>query len=282
MTVMARTGTEQATPWDGLRSLEAAGAAAKDGFDIFETALILSKLDEPDLDLAPYRTQMDALVRTTEAARKNTRSDAEALAKAIGEEAGFHGDPDTYDDLANADLAAVMEKRTGLPVTLGIVYIAVGRRLQWTVSGLAFPGHFLIAAQGERGAVIMDPFRRGAVRSAEEMEALLRVVEGAQARIDAEVLRPVADRDVIQRVIANQEARSEDPERLAHLAIRRRRVSPGDAGLALAAASRANAVGWLAEAQEAFGAAVELSAGDDEATAQRAREGEESARRKLN
>lgn len=264
-----------------IETLEAAGAVPDESFDLFETALILSACDRPDLDLAAYRQELAKLVARAEAIHRDGASIAHALAETIGVEADLDGDVETYDDPRNADLAWTLERRVGLPVTLGIIYLAVARQNGWTASGLGFPGHFLVGTIGEAGGVVIDPFRRGAVRRSDEVEALLRAVEGPAAQVTAETLRPISDRMVVQRLLANLDARAETDERAAEIAARRRRVSPGDAGLALEAAQRAVKLEWMQEAQAAFAAAIDVAT-QDSAHAETAKAGYERSTRKLN
>ncbi len=266
---------------EALEALEAAGAVSDESFDLFETALVLSLCDRPDLDLAPHRAEFARLAVRADAIQKDGASIAHALAEAIGVEANLDGDVETYDDPRNADLVWTLERRVGLPVTLGIIYLAVARRNGWTASGLGFPGHFLVGTIGDSGGVVIDPFRRGAVRRSDEVEALLRAVEGPAAQVTAETLRPISDRMVIQRLLANLDARAETDERAAEIAARRRRVSPGDAGLALEAARRAVKLEWMQEAQAAFAAAVDVAT-QDSAHAEAAKAGYERSTRKLN
>ena len=115
---------------------------------------------------------------------------------------GYRGDSETYDDLQNADLARVIERRKGLPVALSILYLHVARAQGWEAEGLAFPGHFLIRVEIDGARHVLDPFNDGLVRAA-ELRALLQRVLGPQAELSPEHFDPVPDRDVLLRLENN-------------------------------------------------------------------------------
>ncbi|MHA1107563.1 MAG: transglutaminase family protein, partial [Alphaproteobacteria bacterium] len=138
-------------------SLQAlAGALAQD-FDIGEAALALAALDRPQVDPARYREHLAVLARDVGAAVPAGASHSlgrrvRALIRVIAEDFGYCGDTLTYNDSQNANLMRVIDRRKGLPVTLGILYLHAARAQGWQAAGLNFPGHFLIRLEqsGER------------------------------------------------------------------------------------------------------------------------------------
>ncbi len=168
------------------------GARGEEPFDIGEAALLLGSFDRPGVPLDRYRAHFDELA---EAAGSPDR-----LAAALGGAFGYTGDRATYDDLQNANLLRVIDRRRGLPVALGILYMAVGRRLGAHVEGLEFPGHFLIRM--DRKAIV-DPFERGAMRDPPTLRQMLKAAYGAAAELEAAHFRAATDRGVLLRLQNN-------------------------------------------------------------------------------
>lgn len=187
--------------------LRAFGDRPEAAIDIGEAALLLGSFDRPRVGLQRYRDHLDALARDTEAAlpRDGAGLDARiaAITVAIVDRHGYGGDAATYDDLQNANLLRVIDRRKGLPVALGILYLATARRLGWEMAGLNFPGHFLIRLDAEGERAILDPFNRGRVRGVAELRDMLKAAAGAEAELSPAHYAPVGDREVLLRLQNN-------------------------------------------------------------------------------
>ncbi len=211
-------------------ALKALGAAPDDGLDIAEAALLLAALDRPAIDLMPYRRHLGdiaaALSRVDAGPEVAPR--AMALAGVICVEFGYRGDTETYDDPQNADLIRVIDRRMGLPVALGILYIYAAKAQAWPVSGLDFPGHFLIRLEGEDGGLVLDPFHGGRIAAPPEMQDLLRRMGGGED-VRPEHMRPMSAREVLLRLqnnIKGRAWRAGDLERTAETLRRMLLVAP--------------------------------------------------------
>jgi regulator of sirC expression with transglutaminase-like and TPR domain len=199
------------SPRDMLRRI---GAAPGDRFDVAEAALALAALDEPNggsgTTIDPYREHLDAVAGDVSDAGGGDHSlegRCAALVAAIHERHGYDGDTATYDDLQNANFMRVIDRRKGLPVALGILYIHAARRQGWTIAGLNFPGHFLLQMDGAGGRVIIDPFHHGRRLEAGEMRALLKTMQGAAAELTPEHYRTITDREILLRLQNNVKLR---------------------------------------------------------------------------
>jgi regulator of sirC expression with transglutaminase-like and TPR domain len=172
--------------------------------ELLEVGLTLSMLQRDDaVDLVPYRqhvAQMSAAVADLVHRRGAT---PEALAEVIARSFGYRGDSQTYDDLQNADLVRVIERRCGLPVALAILYLQVARDQGWGAEGLNFPGHFLIRVAIDGARHVVDPFNDGIVRDAADLRDLTRKVLGPNAQPNSSYYDPVADRQVLLRLENN-------------------------------------------------------------------------------
>jgi regulator of sirC expression with transglutaminase-like and TPR domain len=127
----------------------------------------------------------------------------DSLAEVVAQSYGYRGDSASYDDLQNADLVRVIERRKGLPVALSILYLHIARAQGWPAEGLAFPAHFLIRVGIEGARHVIDPFHEGAVRDSAQLRVLLRQILGPDAELHPQHFDPVPDRDVLLRLENN-------------------------------------------------------------------------------
>lgn len=190
-----------------LRALCADGHA----IDLAEVALLLSAERDPALKLEGYRDFLARIVTATEALLGRGIPGAtppQALREVLGEKFGFRGDSDTYEDLQNADFARVLDRRKGLPIALGILYIHVARALGFSCVGLNFPGHFVVrldysdSGHGSERSIV-DPFHGGRVRDVADLRNLYRELRGPEAQIEPQHFAPVSDADVLLRLQNN-------------------------------------------------------------------------------
>lgn len=212
MTIALRPWRYNAGMNDRLRNIERAHARLRllcDGgptLDIAEAALQFSAARRELSDSDSYRGLLTLLVDN--ARTRLTRAPLrEALAGAVAEDFGFAGDSATYDDLQNADFARVLERRKGLPVALGIVYIHVARALGEEAAGLNFPGHFLVRVGQGRQRAIIDPFHAGRPCEAAQLRELVQSVRGEEAELSPDHLREVSDAEVLLRLQNNVKLR---------------------------------------------------------------------------
>jgi len=172
--------------------------------DLLEVALTLSVLRRVEpVDLAPFRQHVAAMASDLAGLVRRRGASPEALAEIIARSYGYRGDTESYDDLQNADLVRVIERRKGLPVALSILYLDVARRQGWEAEGLAFPAHFLIRIAIDGARHVVDPFHDGTVRDAADLRGLLRQVLGPDAELSPQHFDPVSDRDVLLRLENN-------------------------------------------------------------------------------
>ncbi|MBL8696877.1 MAG: transglutaminase family protein [Alphaproteobacteria bacterium] len=169
--------------------------------DIAEAALACSAMERPELDLTGYRAHLAEIAR--DAASSGAASPPALLAEVLATRHGYRGDRDTYDDIANADLARVIDRRRGLPVALSILWMHAARSRGWSCVGLNSPGHFVaqLAAHGQRW--ILDPFDGGRVLDEPALASLLRRAQGSGPMLDIDDLAVVDDRSVLLRLQNN-------------------------------------------------------------------------------
>jgi regulator of sirC expression with transglutaminase-like and TPR domain len=187
--------------------------AESDGarLDLGEAALAFAALNRT-VELAPYRRHLAQLATEFDHALQESggslQDGLDALNAVLVERHGYEGDRDSYDDLDNADLTRVIDRRRGLPVALGILWLHTARSAGWDGTGLAFPGHFLIRIARPGGeSALLDPFAAGRRLETGELRLLLKSISGAQAELQPEYYAPVDDRTVLLRLQNNIKTR---------------------------------------------------------------------------
>jgi regulator of sirC expression with transglutaminase-like and TPR domain len=264
------------------RALAAAGAAPEDDFPLLEAAIACAQHEEPGRDAGPVRAlATEAAQRLSE--RLEQDSPEEALAETLAGDLRLAGDLMTYDSPLNADILAVAERRRGLPVALGVLYLDAARRSGLAVQGVDFPGHFLLRVETDEGPVAIDPFAEGRVVLPSELSrrALLAgLTPDVAERLDL-LMAPVGDRAVLTRLQNNIFARASqagDHGRAERSALRRALLNPADHRPWIDVAAAREGQGVLAGALEALARAQQL----DRGAAVAARAARERVRLKLN
>lgn len=192
-------------------ALDAVGQLPDDEIDIGAAALQFARIDAPDADWRAAGGLLSDLARqAVEAATADARADAgdvearrATLARLLHGDWGFAGDTATYDDPRNANLIHVLERRRGLPVALGILWLHVADAAGWAAHGVDFPGHFLVALGSARGPALLDVFGGGVALGAPELRGLIKAVEGPKAELRPGLVVPMTRRAVLLRLQNN-------------------------------------------------------------------------------
>jgi regulator of sirC expression with transglutaminase-like and TPR domain len=189
-------------------ALRAIGQLADAEIDIGSAALQLARVDVPEADWRGAARHLSDLAhgavrRAAMMDREDLPGRAAALSELLVNEFGYAGDLETYDDPANANLIRVIERRRGLPVALGVIWLHAARAAGWGSHGVDFPAHFLVALEGYKTQVVLDVFNGGQVMSARELRALLKRVEGQTAELRPGLLQPMSTRRVLLRLQNN-------------------------------------------------------------------------------
>lgn len=196
-----------------IREFLDAARSPLDG-EVIRAALVLPRIERGAFDAAPTLKQIARLgaIATLRIERlgdhPSPQAQVDALNALLFDDEGFTGNPTQYDDPRNSFLPDVMERRTGLPIALAVVYIEVGRRAGVQLEGVSFPGHFLVRHHGggRRSAerdLIVDPFHGGAVLGPSDLRALLRKVAGDDAAFDRRLLVEASTSDTLVRMTTN-------------------------------------------------------------------------------
>jgi len=234
-------------------------AAGNRPLDIATAAVRLSALDHPDIPVEAYLDHLAAIADA--AAPLNDPADLGAV---LGGAFGYEGDTERYDDLSNMDMIEVIDRRRGLPVALGILYLHAARAAGWEAHGLNFPGHFVIQVRTPFTHFYLDPFSQGRAMERRDLDLLLSRITNREEPTDARHFDPVSDRDVLLRLQNNAVIRliqSGDLTMAHHRLRRMTAMAPDRLSLWRELAIISDAAGLPGEAREAAAQALER-AGD--------------------
>lgn len=173
-----------------------------------EGALLIARSEYPALDVNSYLRRLDHLAERVWgdlAAHERPYNLVQSLNRVLFEEEGFVGNRQPYEDPRNYFLNEVLDRKEGIPLTLSIVYLEVGKRLGLPLEGVPFPGHFLVKlALDEHNLIILDPFSRGLPLSEEVLRQRLERGQGRVGRAQlAQALRSAGPRDILLRLLRN-------------------------------------------------------------------------------
>ncbi len=198
------------TPTDKLIAADARGRFAievlrrDEDIDLARAALCLAAEDDVRCDVEESLGLLDAM-----GAQAREKIDAYhgarvvALNKYLFDEIGFKGDRENYYDPRNSFLNRVIERRAGIPITLSVVYMEVGRRAGLQIEGIGMPGHFIVrVCDADASAVLVDPFN-GEIMDEDDCQHRLDEMYGGQVALSSEHLRAVSKREILIRMLTN-------------------------------------------------------------------------------
>lgn len=178
----------------------------RDGrIDLARAALAIAHWEYPGLDVDVYLERLDGLARAVDGTRRSTDAlgRLHRLREYLFVEQGFAGNRDDYYDPRNSFLNDVLDRRQGIPITLSLVLIEVGKRLGLAIEGIGLPGHFIAGARLDDAQILLDPFNGGALLTPEECEGLVGSVLGRPVTLTPEHYAPVSGRQLLARMLAN-------------------------------------------------------------------------------
>jgi regulator of sirC expression with transglutaminase-like and TPR domain len=199
------------------RALEALVAGEDASIDLTQAVLLIASTEFPDLDMAQYMAQLDALARRVRVVLDLPPDEEEnqlppevdplvaisALNKVLFEEEGFHGNQEDYYNPHNSLLNKVLEERTGIPITLSLIYMEVGRRVGIAMEGIALPFHFVVGCRLPQGRIYIDPFNGGQLLSERDCRDLIRRIAKGRIKIHPQWFEPVSHKQILIRVLNN-------------------------------------------------------------------------------
>jgi regulator of sirC expression with transglutaminase-like and TPR domain len=186
------------------------------GTDLARAALVIARIEYPQLDPGPYLAQLDEMgdaaslvvaQRLADIEGDTTLATIEALNDYLFKEMRFVGNRDKYEDPRNSCLNEVIDRRTGIPITIAVVYLEVARRVGLQMDGVNFPGHFLVRCPGltrsETSGLIIDPYHGGVLLSEQRCRVLLQRHVGPEVAFSRSLLAPATRTQIMVRMLLN-------------------------------------------------------------------------------
>jgi regulator of sirC expression with transglutaminase-like and TPR domain len=215
-------------------------AGGDERIELARACLLIAEDAYPGLDVEGYVNEVARLALRLRARLSRTAGAEEKVVELnqfLFDELGYAGNAEEYYDPRNSYLNEVIDRRTGIPITLSVLYIELGRKIGLPLEGVSFPGHFLVRVRMRGGMLVLDPFAGGEPQSVDELRARLervipRDVTGGVPVRDLpleQFLEPATNRQILARLLRNLKGiyrQAEMPERMLDVLNRALVVSP--------------------------------------------------------
>jgi len=174
-----------------------------------ETALLLACEEYPQLEISPYLDKLDeiaGLVQPRLTSRSSPLETIDTINEVLFGVMGFRGNTENYNDPRNSFFNDVLERRTGIPITLSAVYLEVARRVSFPLVGVGMPGHFLVKYVDRDQELFLDPFNSGEVLTRDDCARRFTQMFGDSQPFSEQMLVAVSPRQMLFRMLNNLKA----------------------------------------------------------------------------
>lgn len=203
--------------------------------NLAEAALLVAAEEYEGLDVRSYLVRLDemgvALRGRLEEEPRPERA-IMALNRYLFQEQGFRGNTEEYYDARNSYLNEVLDRKTGIPITLSTVYMEVARRAGLEVEGVGLPGHFVVRVQMPSRSLLVDPFHGGSLLTEHDCQERLDRIFDGKVKLEPKMLHPCRRKEMLERILRNLKAiylRDEDKDRALRVVDLLVRIQPGSA-----------------------------------------------------
>jgi regulator of sirC expression with transglutaminase-like and TPR domain len=182
---------------------------AQGDFRLAEAALLMAQEEYPALEVAAYLQRLDtmaAAIRTQLGLELEARRIVTRINAYLFDEQGFYGNQEDYYDARNSFLNEVLDRKTGIPITLSLLYIEIARQVGLPIVGVGMPGHFIVAYTAQPEHFWIDPFHHGQILSRQDCTARLHQIYGPTLPWQDTYLQPVSDHHILRRMLYNLKA----------------------------------------------------------------------------
>jgi regulator of sirC expression with transglutaminase-like and TPR domain len=201
-------------------------------FDLAEMALLLARDEFPFLDVEGHLHELRAMAYEVKPLlRGHLAHQVQSLCRYLFHEMGFRGNQQDYYDPNNSYFNQVLDRRTGIPITLSAVMMAIGERAGLCFAGVALPGHFIVKAVRDQEQILIDPYHGGRILSADDCEAVVQRVTGIAFEASPVTLAAAPLGLIVSRMLTNLKTiylRNQDWQRAIRIMERLRSLQPED------------------------------------------------------
>jgi regulator of sirC expression with transglutaminase-like and TPR domain len=173
--------------------------------NLAEGALLIAKDAYPELEIEDYLgqlKQMGAELQKQIDPESDVKARIDALNAYLFDEQGFSGaDEEHYYDVRNSYLNDVLERKVGIPITLSVVYMQIGRQIGLPLVGVNFPGHFIV--KHKVLDTFIDPFEKGKILTNEDFPEKLIQLFGKPVPMQSQFLKEAANKQILARMLRN-------------------------------------------------------------------------------
>ena len=174
--------------------------------DLIRGALVIARTEYPQLEIEEYAGRVEGMARRAAAMAPDldAQRTLAALNRVIFEEANLRGNREDYYDPRNSFLNDVLDRGLGIPITLSLIYMEVGRRIGFHLAGVGMPGHFLLKHYGDDDQErLIDCFNRGDILSRQDCQNRLDEIYSGEMKLRPEFLHPISRRQILMRMLNN-------------------------------------------------------------------------------
>lgn len=174
--------------------------------DLAKAALYIAQEEYPDLDTAAYLNALDVMATEVEERLPVERYPLrviQSLNQYLYDDLGYTGNTSDYYDPRNSFLNEVIDRRTGIPITISLIYLEIARRIDFPMVGINMPGHFLIRPEFEETGIFVDAFNRGEILFEQDCEERLTQIYGRPVQLQPDFTEPVSHRQLLTRMLTN-------------------------------------------------------------------------------
>lgn len=177
--------------------------------DLGRAAATLARLEYPETDVDACARRLDEYAERVSGSWDSSKPKETAISainKLLFEELGFHGNRDYYYDPRNSFLNDVLDRRTGIPITLSVLYIEIGRRLGLPIYGVGLPSHFVVKYDDRSRVIFVDPYHEGRVLNRQGCAELVKTLHGRPVELHDLHFAAVENRSIVLRMLNNLRA----------------------------------------------------------------------------
>ncbi len=214
---MADRFSKETAQQRAYRAFETMVAGEDDSIDLAQAALLIAQSEYPHLAIAPSLAHLDALAQRVRGVLALPEPDAlphptndtevfaviDAMNKVLFDEEHFHGNKEDYYNPENSFLNKVLENHTGIPITLSLLYMEIGRRVGIQIDGIGLPFHFVVRCSLSQENIYIDPYEGGLLMSEQGCRDRIHRITQRRMKIHSHLFEPVTHRQLLARILNN-------------------------------------------------------------------------------